>query len=250
MTKTPSLTERLITDLTIADWHGRAPASVVEWVARTQVSMQLECSPDQLARWSGWDPVACATMLKSVGVEPNIPDSPGGRIFYRWLEMSAAHRGWETSKRTWTQTEQRLIGACLKVANEEALLAMLEWAFHGTDRYATFLQGKTSYDESTPTPHLGLATLFKEDKLDRRLDLGRAHVEDQAKHLPPKDHQRWLEEEAFPALSAMANNPDDWEAAYEWWAGKRGRHPGGASADLTYIEALLKLRDWKPGHAQ
>jgi hypothetical protein len=246
MTKTRSLNERLIIELMTYDWGKRAPAVVVEWVCKTQQAMQQEVTPPMLAAWSKWDETACATMLRQAGVDPHIPDSQGGRVFQRWLELAAKHRGWQSKKRTWTTSEQRFISNALTQASEDDLLNMLEWAFHGTDQYATFLQGKTVFnDKDTPSPHLGIEALFKEKNLDKRLDLGRGLAERRVATSTPAEYGAWLQDEAMPALHALVSGPEDYAAAYDWWAERRGRDDRGPAHDMGYISALQALRTWR-----
>ncbi len=166
------------------------------------------------------------------------------RLFERWLSLMNERRGRVSIKTRPTNTEAGHISSALEQANEEQLLFMLDWAFHGTDAYALFLQGKRSFDGSQPKEYLGIPTLFKDKALDKRLDLGEQWATREVVE-PPSDTAQWLQDVALPALDKLIDSPESYETGYEWWAEHMGRHEGGPTEDRPYIAALMALREFR-----
>ena len=166
------------------------------------------------------------------------------RLFERWLALMNERRGRVSIKKKPTNSEADYIASALKQASEEQLLLMLDWAFYGTDKYAKFLQGKLSFDDSPPQEYLGIPTLFKDKALDKRLDLGE-EWSNRTVVQQPADHDKWLEEEALPALDRLADSPESYDVAYDWWCQHMPRHEGGPTSDQPFVQALLKLREYR-----
>ena len=82
------------------------------------------------------------------------------RLFARWLELTQERKERKLLKKKPTNTEAEYISSALAQASEEELLQMLDWAFHGTDSYAKFIQGKTSFDAKAPQEYLSIPSLF------------------------------------------------------------------------------------------
>lgn len=142
-----------------------------------------------------------------------------------------------------TKEESKYIASALTQASEEHLLLMLDWAFHGADSYAKLLQGKSGgFDGRPPQEYLGLATLFKDKNLDKRLDLAEQYA-NRVVTVQPANTDQWLQAVALPALDGLVDSPESYEAAYEWWAEHMGRHDGGPLEDKPFISALMQLRE-------
>jgi hypothetical protein len=166
------------------------------------------------------------------------------RLFERWLTLMNERRGRVSIKTKPTKFESGFISSALEQASEEQLLLMLEWAFNGTDPYAKMLQGKSAFGDSKPEEHLGIPTLFKDTRLDKRLDLGEQWHHREVVE-PPADTDKWLQEVALPALDKLIDSPESYETGYEWWAEHMGRHEGGPTEDRPYIAALMALREFR-----
>jgi len=165
------------------------------------------------------------------------------RLFERWLALRAERSGRKPLRDRPTKEESKYIASALTQASEEHLLLMLDWAFHGADDYANGLQGRKSFGDGPAKEYLGITTLFKDTKLDKRLDLAEQWANRPV--IEPVDEERWLEDEALPALDRLVDSPESYETAYEWWAERRGRHDGGPTEDKEYIKALLRLREFR-----
>ena len=166
------------------------------------------------------------------------------RLFARWLELTQERKERKLLKKKPTNTEAEYISSALAQASEEELLQMLDWAFHGTDSYAKFIQGKTSFDAKAPQEYLSIPSLFKDTRLDRRIALGDEWAN---RPEPAQVTSDWLEKEALPALDRLIDSPESYQAGYDWWCQTMPRHDGGPTEDRDYINALLKLREFRAG---
>lgn len=248
--KKKSLEERLLGEL-LAMKFQQAPPAVVEFVVDMQSRLHGSVDIDWLSEWSGWSQTGCRAVVDAASPKLDLPDSPTGRLFQKWLDESMRFRGKKVQKRKWTLDERRKMAQALELASEEDLTNMVEWAFRGDDFYAACIQGKRAFrDGEQPQEYLGIGTLFKDRNLDKRIALAEKYVfkRDAAKRSEASED--WLVNVAMPKLHELAPDPDSYPAAYEWWAMERGRHPDGPMADGAFAAALTRLAQWRAQHGK